>query len=143
MTLRHLLAAAIFLAPVACGKPEPTLPQKPQILTDRNSIGFGQEYGSGTYIGTKPPESLLIMNKGLDNLHIDDVSLVGAKEITMDPIASNDIKGNDHTFIRFFFEPKAEGVFKATVTINSNADNEPHKAIEISGKGVKAPDAGP
>lgn len=142
MPVRNLLAVAIFLALVGCGQPPAKLPQKPQLLADRDSIGFGQEYGSGTYIGTKPQESLLLENRGLDTLTIENVALVGDPEITMDPPASLTIKGNDHTFIRVFFEPKLVKNYSATITITSNAENFPQKIITVTGRGIKPPTDG-
>ena len=137
MPFRHLLLVAIFLALVGCGKPAPTLPVKPQILPDRVKIQFGQEYGSGTYIGTSAQESILIQNQGQNTLVLQVPTLVGDPEITMDPPASLEVKGNDHTFIRLFFAPKLEKVYSATLTISSNAENTPQMLIDVSGKGVK------
>lgn len=148
MPFRNLLAVTIFLALVGCGQPAAKLPQKPQLLVDRDSTGLGLEFGSA-YIGTKPQESLLISNRGLDTLTIENASLSGAAEITMDPPASLTIKGNDHTFIRVFFEPKAEKSYSLTLTITSNAENFPQKTLTITGRGIKAltdggnPDGGP
>jgi hypothetical protein len=137
MPFRNLLAVAIFVALAGCGQPAEKLPQKPQLLLDRDSTDAGLQFGSA-YIGTKPQESLLVGNRGLDTLTIENVSLVGSTEITMDPPASLTVKGNDHTFIRVFFEPKAEKDYSATLTITSNAENYPQKVLIVTGHGTKA-----
>ncbi|MHB8875317.1 MAG: Ig-like domain-containing protein [Myxococcaceae bacterium] len=134
MPFRTLLALPIFLALFACGKE--SLPQKPQLITDRDSIGFGQEFGSGTYIGTKPQESLLIENKGLEDLVITSISPSGDTEISIEAPSSLTVKGKGHTFIRIFFEPKAAKIYSSTLTIVSNAENAPQKLINISGRGI-------
>jgi hypothetical protein len=135
MPLRTLLACTVFLALLACGKE--TLPQKPQLFTDRNSLGFGLEFNSGTYIGSAPPQSLLIENQGLDTLHLQSVSISGDAAFTMDQPPKTELKGKEHTFLRVVFTPTEVKSYSATITIISDAENLPTKTIAVTGRGIQ------
>lgn len=147
MPKRTVFLGLIIVALAACGK-EP-LPQKPQLLVDRDSIGFSQEFGSGTFVGAKPQESLLITNGGLENLVINSVSLTGDSQFSVDgpsPCLNTDggvpceVKGKGRTFIRIIFAPTQERNYSASITINSNAENAPTKVVGVTGRGI-APNA--
>lgn len=105
-------------------------------MVDRDSIGFGQEFGSGTFIGTKPQESLILWNGGLEKLFISSVQLTGDREFTMEGPQKLELAGKERTFIRFIFAPTQVKTYSATLTIVSNAENAPQKVIGISGRGV-------
>lgn len=134
MTIRILLAA-IFVGLLACGKAEEH-PEKPTLQLDRDSLGFGQEFGSGVYIGTSKQESLLVQNKGLETLVISSVALTGDSAFTMELPESMEVQPLDHTFIRFFFAPLEEKQYTASVTITSNSAVDPQKTLQITGRGV-------
>ncbi|MBI3186021.1 MAG: hypothetical protein HYZ28_28120 [Myxococcales bacterium] len=118
------------------------MPQKPQLVVDRDSIGFSQEFGSGTFIGTKPQESLMLQNKGLENLLITSVSMAGDSAFTINGPLKSELKGNERTYIQIIFAPTAEKNYSATITIVSNAENTPQKLVPVTGRGLKAGDAG-
>ncbi len=140
--MRALLCCSIFLA-LACGGKE-VLPQKPQLLLDRDSVGFGLDFGSGTFIGTQPQESLQLENGGLDPLHITSVARTGDSAFTVDGPPETVVKGKDRTFLRILFKPTQARDYTATVTIESDAENAPHKEVKLTGKGVSPrTDAGP
>ncbi len=134
--LRALLASAIVFTLVACGPPP--LPQKPQLITDRDSVGFL------TYLGTQPQESLLLQNEGLETLRITGVTIAGDTAFTLEGPNKLEIKGRDHGFLRIFFAPKEARSYSASITLVSNAENFPQKVVTLTGMGV-APgtDAGP
>lgn len=124
----------------ACEKP---LPEKPQLITDVDSIGFGQEFNSGTFIGTSAQRSLQLFNGGLTPLTISSTMMTGndvSAFIVEQPLKMV-IKGQETTFMRFFFQPKEARVYSATLTIISDAQNTPNKQIAISGRGIN-PDGG-
>lgn len=137
--MRPFLSAAftlIVLALTACGKQ--VLPEKPQLVTDRDSIGFAQEFGSGTFIGTKPQESLYLENGGLQDLVIESVTKTGpdAAAFELTGPTKTTLKGLERAFLRIVFTPTAERVYNATITIKSNAENAPTKDIPVSGRGI-------
>jgi hypothetical protein len=146
--MRRPIVLGIFVALCACGKEE-ALPEKPQLRVDRDSIGFGQEFGTSTFIGTSPQDSLLLENRGLQTLKISAVTRAGDPEFTIDgPVDAQgkptvEIVGRGRAFIRVVFTPRAEKLYSGQITISSNAQNTPEKFIQLSGKGVKAPDGGP
>jgi hypothetical protein len=142
MALRHLVGVPIFVGLFACGKGA-SLPQKPQLEVDRDSIGFGQEFGSGTFIGTKPQESLQISNGGLETLKISEVTYSGDSAFTREGPTETELDDGARAFIRIVFEPTAVRTYEGELTITSNAENAPVKVIQITGKGVAAPDGGP
>lgn len=136
MLQRSLFLGFIFFLLTGCGK-EGALPQKPQLVLDRDSIGFGQEFGSGTFLGTQPQESLLIENGGLENLTLANVTLTGDGEFKLEGPTLNELKGKEHTFLRVLFAPTQVKTYSAVITINSNAENAPTKLVSVSGRGVK------
>lgn len=140
MPLRALVTGLILVALAGCGKE--SMPDKPQLLLDRASIGFGQEFGSGTYIGTEPQESLLIENGGLQNLEISSVTIAGAAEFRITPPPKKTLKGKEHTFVQIFFKPTQVKAYSATLTIVSNAENTPSREVAVTGRGIAAPTDG-
>jgi hypothetical protein len=139
---RPSLASALLILVVfaACEKP---LPEKPQLITDVDSIGFGQEFGSGTFIGTSAQRSLQIFNGGLTPLNIQSTTMTGndVDAFVVEQPLKTMVKGQETTFMRFFFQPKQARVYSATLTIISDAENAPNKQIAISGRGIN-PDGG-
>lgn len=110
---------------------------------DRDSIGFAQEFGSGTYIGTAPQESLLIENGGLETLTLHSATLQGDDAFTLEGPLKTELKGKERTFLRIIFSPTEEKQYQATITLSSNAENAPTKLIPVSGRGIRPdPDAG-
>lgn len=132
-----LTSVATLVALVACGKPAEDHPNEPTIITDRDSLGFGQEFNSGVYIGTSKQESLLIQNDGLQPLTIERIDKTGDSEFSMELPPELKVPGLGHTFVRFFFTPKEEKTYHGTITIVSDAKNQPQKVIQLSGRGVK------
>lgn len=128
------------------------MPEKPQLLVDRDSIGFGQEFDRGTYVGAKPQESLLISNGGLENLVISNVAITGDSAFSIDgpspclgadggTVMPCEVKGKGRTFLRIIFAPTQAKEYAASIVIDSNAENSPSKAIPVTGLGM-LPDAG-
>ena len=137
------VAALIFVALIGCGKT--SYPDKPQITPDRAEIGFGQEFGSGTYIGTKPTESLYLENGGLQNLEITSVTKSGGDTgaFTVNGPTETTVKGLGKAFVQVVFAPPAVKCYATWLTIESNAENTPRLVIPVSGRGVDpASDAG-
>ena len=142
MRLSVLVAGLGFSALLACGSSN-SLPNQPQINTDRDTVDFGQSAGLGTYIGTVPQDSLKITNGGIQQLVISSATLAGDSVFTMVGPSTTQIHGLQSAFITVYFAPTAEQVYNATLTINSNAQNAPTKTVNVTGKGIRAPDAGP
>ena len=114
-------------------------------VTDRDSLGFGQEFGSGAFIGTKPTDSIQITNGGLENLEISSATYSGDQAFTAEGPLKMTLKGKETTFIRVIFTPTAEKLYTGSLLIVSNAESNtkssPMKTIGISGRGF-APDGG-
>jgi hypothetical protein len=143
MRLSSWLLAGSIAASLSCGPKPP--PDNPFITTDRGSIGFGQEFGSGTFIGTKPMESLSINNEGLSDLHISSITLTGDPEFSMMPQTTPPVtvKGEQSTFVALFFAPTQVKTYTANLNIKSDAENTKSLDVAISGKGLQPADAGP
>ena len=75
--LARIFSLGIIVASLGCGKE--SLPSKPQLIVDRESLGFGQEFGSGVYIGTMKTDSIQIQNGGLEDLKIDSAAYTGSQ----------------------------------------------------------------
>ena len=138
---------SLIVASVGCGgKP---VPEKPQLILDRDSIGFGQEFSSTTRIGTAPQESLLLLsNGGLADLVISSVTYSGDSAFMVSgPVkvgadGKTIIKGKDSDYLRIVFTPLAEKLYSGSITIVSNAENYPTKVVKVSGKAAFPSDGG-
>lgn len=143
---RTLLAAgvAILSGFSACGNPaEPCTPDvlsnAAQVCPDRSSLGFNQEFGSGTTIGTSVPNALSVHNGGVADLNVTSVVLAGDPAFTlktspeMFPAA---IKGNKDLLVTVYFAPTEARAYSGQITIVSDAENEPTLVIGVSGCGV-------
>ncbi len=117
------------------------LADKAQVCADREGLGFGQEFGSGTFIGQKPQQTLLIRNGGADDLKIESVAVAGDPAFTFSYVPEvfpATISANKTFFIRAEFAPTAAKRYEAKVTVTSNAENSPVKEFVVSGCGVPA-----
>jgi hypothetical protein len=141
---RALTVGFAILALQSCSS-GPTLPQKPQLKLDRSSIGFGQEFGSGTFVGTEPTQSLQITNGGQDTLNITSVTLGGADMAAFTQMgpSSMTLKSGDQTFVQLIFKPEMAKLYDAELDIASNADPAvtmtncgPTCKVAVSGKGI-------
>ncbi len=134
---RALSICTAILALSACS-PGTDLPVKPQLKLDRDSLGFGQEFGSGTYVGTMPMQNLKISNGGQQALTLTSAELSGpdAAAFTKSGPGSNTLKSGEDTFIQFVFAPTQARLYSATLTIVSNAENAPSKTVAVTGKGI-------
>jgi hypothetical protein len=146
-----LLACVVIVSGfVACsGKPSKAcdpdyLTPKPQFCADRDSIGFAQEFGSGTLIGTHPDQTIMVRNGGLENLTVESAAVTGDPEFkfTYSPALPASVPGNQNFFVRIEFTPALAKRYQAKLTLKTNAENFPTKEINISGCGVPA-DGGP
>ena len=135
------LVVPIILGLFACGKSTDTLPLTPQLVTDRDSLGFGQENGSGTFVGTSVQNSLLVQNEGQKDLVISNVSLSGDSAFDFEGPDITTVKSGQSALITVFFTPPAAGTYTGKLTITSNADNKPTKDVTLSGLGID-PDGG-
>jgi hypothetical protein len=112
-----------------------------QACSDRNSLGFGLEFKTGTRIGTSPQDSLTIKNGGLADLSIMSVNLSGdsAFKLTTEPAIDTlpaAIKGNKTFFMQVIFTPTEAKAYNAKITVQSNAENFPLKEFTLSGCGI-------
>lgn len=142
MFRRALLAVSIIVAFAGCEK-EP-LPGA-VLGYDRESLGFGAEFGSGAYVGTSVPNTLTIWNEGIEDLVISDITVQGqyfrlnANDPNTPLPIGTALQTYDRAFIQVFFEPDEVGRFTGTLTISSNADNEPVKEMALTGDAEPAP----
>jgi hypothetical protein len=136
-----LWLSVIFLALAACGN-EQEPPVEPTLFLDRESLGFGQEFGLGTYVNTEPIESLYIENQGQQPLEITEVTKSGASEFKFalpeQPTAEKPVRleYGKRTFIQVSFKPTRAQKYEGKLLIKSNAANAPTKEILLSGVGV-------
>lgn len=138
-------AAAAIL--VACGK-STDLPQKPQIERDRNEMTFGGPV-LATYVGTQTAETLLLKNGGKDDLHISDIKVTGANASLFqishfgvrDSATAIDtlpvkVPSNDSGWVELVYKPSAAGTHTATLTITSDAENQPTLTLSMKATAV-------
>lgn len=124
-------------APVACDGD--TLMEAAQACADRESLGFAREFGSGTFIGAKPQETLSIKNGGIADLNITSANLTGdsAFSLTTEPATlPATIAGNKYFYMRVVFAPTEARLYTGKITVLSNAENAPSREFEVTGCGV-------
>jgi hypothetical protein len=127
-----LLAAlgALLALGTGCEEDE-TPPQKPQLNVNREVVDLGP-----VFIGTKPQDSLMIENGGLETLTITEVTKQGSSAFTFTGPTKMELAGRERAFIQVVFEPKAPQTYDGTLVIKSNAENAPEKSVELTGRGV-------
>lgn len=142
------LGLVILMGFAACantaGKPcdGDFLADKAQLCVDFDSIGFGQEFGTGTYIGTEQQRSLAITNGGIADLVLESVTNTGDSAFRYSGSWDGGIgeaaviKGKQKAFVTVYFKPTAAKAYTGTIDIKSNAENAPDKSIAVSGCGV-------
>ena len=148
--LASILGSTIIVASFGCGKV--SLPQKPQLIVDRASLGFGQEFGSCTRIGTAPQDSIKIENGGLEDLIISSVTYSGDSAFMINGPAEGGmpkttLKGKENAFIQVIFTPTAQKIYNGSIELDSNAQatdgGGPKKILTVSGRGCVDSDGGP
>ena len=170
MIKRVLVSGAVFVgaALLACGDSGTELKQKPQIITDRDSIV------DTFFVGQGRPETLLLLNQGVEDLVVSGLQLSASDPGLVTPATlpdggvfapflllstgvldnngqvNNTIKSNQTGFVPMRFTRPAPGqyqaadggIYQATLTITSNAENFPTKTIPLENRPGVLPDGG-
>jgi len=141
MIKRLLVSCAVLLgaAGVACGGDSAeSLPPKPQIVTDRDSI-----VDQAIFAGQQKNQTLQVINKGQQDLVVSGFTLQadsGWALVSTSPNLSQadgsqspTVKSNQTAFITMTCKPTTAGqIITGTLTINSNAENKPTKTVDVS-----------
>ncbi len=152
MTRSLLIAGCIVVAFAACGNtpkecdPD-ALMQKAQICPDRTALGFDMEYGSATWIGVTKTDTFILRNGGVEDLTIQSVGTSGDSAFkfraswdtdTTDAVIPGDVKvrGNKSVAIQIEFTPTQARLYQASLTVESNAQNDGTLILKVSGCGV-------
>ncbi len=112
-----------------------------QACADRLSLGFSREFGSGTFIGQRPQDTLSIKNGGIEDLKITSANLSGdsAFTLTTEPASlPADIKGNKYFYMRVVFAPTEARLYTGKIVVQSNGALSPSREFELTGCGVPA-----
>src|SRR5258708_7188611 len=140
MSYRTTLLPLILLALAGCATSDP--PTNPQIVVNRDTVGFGSDSGFGAYIGTSRQDSIEIQNGGINDLVVTSLLLEGDSAFTYATSAGSlpiTIRGLQHVAVSFYFAPTAARAYSGTFTIASNATNAPSKVITLRGQGLTPP----
>ncbi len=135
------LSATLLFALAGCDG-EGSLPEEPQLFVDREELTFGQEFGSGTTVGTEAFESLYIENQGRQTLEITAMTKTGAPAFVVTLPAPLDrgqpllLASGEHVIVQVGFRPQAAQAYTGSLVIESNAANAPSKTISLSGLGT-------
>jgi hypothetical protein len=131
-----------------------TFANEAELCIDRAALGFSAEYGSGVFVGTRPVETVSIVNRGLKPLLINKVTYEGEPEFKAtsswgaekvgSEIPPTSIEGGKSAFLQVEFAPRQSRGYSGSITIESNASNLPRLAVQLSGCGVPPiqPDGG-
>lgn len=136
------MGALIVGALVGCN--QQSIPEDPTIAFDRESLGFGAEFCSGTKINTEALNSLKVSNEGQNNLVINTIELTGPSVFRIEtgtlPLT---VKGLKDTFVAVYFKPTAKQFYDGKLTVTSNDPKTPVKEIKITGRGCQDNDCPP
>ncbi len=119
----------------------------PYLCPSVDSLGFGQEFNSGTVIGTKPPQTIDVRNNGTPTLEVASATLAGDPEFTLNvSYEATDggfgmgvpasIGGGKNLFLQVIFAPTRAKLYTGTLTVVNNSSNAPMKVFTLSGCGV-------
>jgi len=178
MIKRVLVSGAALLAAAFIGCSGDSgglnLPQKPQIVTDRDSIV------DTFFVGQGRAETLGVSNGGVEDLVVTSLTLTATDPGLLNPVnlsdggvitpfalsyngilsasstpdsgvvINNTLKSNTTGFVALsfarpppgMFQAADGGIYKATLTITSNAENAPSKVISLENWPNALPDGG-
>ena len=136
----------ILLALAGCGEgDEVKLEKGPFLKLDRESLGFGTEFGTGTYVGASTFNALYIENRGDEPLEITAIEKIAPGEfiVQVPTELSNGgtlkLESRGHASVQVQFKPSSAKTFEGRLSIKSNAKNAATKDITLSGRGVTPP----
>jgi hypothetical protein len=142
MLKRVLVSCAVLIGVAAIGACGGTsgssLPVKPQIVTDRDTIV------DTMFVNQTRQETVQVTDKGQQDLVVSGyslsngngvITLVNQAIIQPDGTSSNTVKSNQTGFITMQCKPTSAGAFTGTLTIQSNAENNPTKTVAITCNG--------
>ncbi len=147
---KKLFAVAALLC--ACGSGN-ALPVQPQISTDHPGCFFGTDLCLGTYIGEAPINSFRIISGGQQPLTVQSLTLNAPGVFTMqgpnclscapDGGAASGtpmtLPSGQYAFVQVVFTPTDVQKYIGTITITSNAANNPSLVEQLRGVGVAPP----
>ncbi|MFZ5441099.1 MAG: hypothetical protein ACOZQL_13910 [Myxococcota bacterium] len=147
--MRRGLTAIMLLGALGCvgGEPCPferDAPRRPrpQVCTDRASLGFAPENASsGTPLGTTRTQHLVVSNGGLEPLLIGRLNVEGPLAFTLGEELPTTLASAQTASVRVQFAPTATGPQTGALVIESNAENAPRLEVRLWGCGIAA-DAG-
>lgn len=118
----------------------------PELCVDRTALGFATEFGSGTFLGTRPVDSIVIANRGAQPLQITKVTYQGEPEFKVtsswggsavgSDIPATSIEGNKRGFLQVEFAPRQNRGYSGSIDLDTNAVNLPRLTIQLTGCGV-------
>ncbi len=111
-----------------------TLTGFPAISADSNALNFGI-----VYEGSSDTLSLNIINTGTGTLSISDITSASSRYSVLAPTSFSIPPRGGH-IIRVAFTPSGPGVQSSTITIFSNALNNPDLNIALIGNGIMPPE---
>lgn len=143
MRLRTLWLPLIFLALAGCGnEDEVKLNKEPTLFVDRTALLFDTEYGSGTYIGASTFNTLLIENRGEQELQVTAITKQAPGEFTVQlpqDLADGKVlhlASRQQAFVQVTFKPSAVKTYEGSLLIKTNDPQAAEKTIGLTGKGV-------
>lgn len=149
MRLRTLWLPLIFVALAACGNGEEenevVLTQEPQVYVDRNVLQFDTEYGSGTYVGATTYNTLIIENRGIQELQISQIAKEGPGAFTVrlpQELADGKalvLQSRQKAYVEVAFRPTEAKQYDGSLIIRSNDPKAADKQVTLTAKGVRAP----
>lgn len=123
-----------------------TLGVEPELCVDRSALGFATEFGSGTFIGTRPVDSVIISNRGQKPLEISKLTFQGEPEFKVtaswagtavgSDIPATSIPGAGKAYLQVEFGPRSNRGYSASIDLDNNSTNQGRLTIQLTGCGV-------
>jgi hypothetical protein len=119
----------------------------PYLCPSVDSLGFGQEFNTGTPIGTKPPQTINVRNNGTVPMEVTAATLAGDKEFSLNVSweapdggfgtgVPATINGGKNLFLQVIFAPTQAKLYTGSLTVTNNSSNAPMKVFGLSGCGI-------
>ena len=131
-----VIAAAALITTTGCGAEE-TLATSFGFI---EVVPFEVRWDHVPLDSTPSTQRATILNKGTRAFTISSVTVEGDADVFTIPEITNPVPPNAEQEVLIEFNPARAGLYRATVTFNSDAQNNPAKTVTLIARAVQAPE---
>ena len=125
----------IGIADVIVGVLEPEDDPTIDVFVDNNELTSGSNIEfTSVNLGQQSSETVRIRNRGSQTLEISDVSINDSQVFNAESLTTTSLEFNESVEFDVTFSPQSSGTFNGTLSISSNAVNEPAFELNLAGE---------